>query len=41
MADEKKKGWEAVTEEEKNAIMDFADGYIDFINAAKTEREAV
>ena len=40
MADEKKKGWEAVTEEEKNAIMDFADGYIDFINAAKTEREA-
>lgn len=41
MADEKKKGWESVSEEEKKQIMDFADCYIDFINTAKTEREAV
>lgn len=41
MADEKKKGWESVSEEEQKQIMDFADGYIDFINTAKTEREAV
>lgn len=40
MADEKKKGWESVSDEERKQIMDFADGYIDFINTAKTEREA-
>ena len=40
MAEDIKKGWESVSEEEKKQIMTFADGYIDFINAAKTEREA-
>lgn len=40
MTEEKKKGWESVGEEEKKRIMDFADGYMDFINTAKTEREA-
>lgn len=40
MADEIKKGWESAGEEEKNRIMEFADQYIDFLNAAKTEREA-
>ena len=40
MAEEKKKGWESIGEEEKTAIMKFADGYIDFLNTAKTEREA-
>ena len=40
MADEKKKGWESVNEEEKKQILNFAEGYIDFINTAKTEREA-
>ncbi len=40
MADEKKKGWESVSDEEKEKILNFADEYIDFINTAKTEREA-
>ncbi|MBR2735852.1 MAG: hypothetical protein IKD86_00920, partial [Firmicutes bacterium] len=40
MAEEKKKGWESVSEEEKKRIMDFAEGYIEFINTSKTEREA-
>ena len=38
--EEKKTGWEACDESEKERIMAFADGYIDFINTAKTEREA-
>ncbi|MGI6206196.1 MAG: aminopeptidase [Anaerovoracaceae bacterium] len=38
--EEKKTGWEACDDAEKESIMKFADGYIDFINTAKTEREA-
>ena len=33
-------GWKEVTEEEKNKIFDFNEGYINFLNVAKTEREA-
>lgn len=38
--EEKKTGWEACDDAERESIMKFADGYIDFINTAKTEREA-
>jgi len=33
--------WEKVTDKEKKEIFKFCDGYIDFLNKAKTEREAV
>ena len=32
---------ETVIEDEKLAVQDFADGYMDFMNEAKIEREAV
>jgi len=38
--DNKKFGFEIVTEEETKNIMDFCEGYIDFLNNVKTEREA-
>ena len=34
-------GWESLNEEEKGRIFDFCNGYINFLNKAKTEREAV
>ena len=33
--------WEKVNDKEKKEIFKFCDGYIDFLNKAKTEREAV
>ncbi len=38
---ENKNGWETVTEAEKTAIFDFCERYKDFIDSAKTERQAV
>ena len=37
----KKSGWETITEEQKQKINTFGDEYIYFLNKAKTEREAV
>ncbi|MCR5481200.1 MAG: aminopeptidase [Clostridia bacterium] len=37
---EKKYGWKGADSKMKKKIMKFCDGYIDFLNAAKTEREA-
>ena len=33
-------GWKDLTQEEKNEVFDFNEGYIKFLNVAKTEREA-
>ena len=38
---ERKNGWTLATDKEKKAIFDFADKYMKFLDAAKTEREAV
>lgn len=38
---DKKSGWELISEEEKNETFKFCDSYINFLNLAKTEREAV
>ncbi len=38
---EKKNGWEIASEEEKNNIFEYANGYIKFLNKGKTEREIV
>ena len=37
----KENGWEKIEAQEKNEIFDFCNGYINFLNNAKTEREAV
>lgn len=37
----KKNGWESTSEEEGRKIFDYCNGYIDFLNKAKTEREIV
>ena len=37
----KKNGWESLKENEKKDIFSYAQGYMDFINEAKTERECV
>ena len=37
----KKVGWEDVSPEEKNEIFAFCDGYMKFLNKAKTEREFI
>ena len=34
-------GWTRVSDEEADRAMDFCKGYVDFLTAAKTEREAV
>ena len=34
-------GWKDLSQEEKNVVFSFNDGYINFLNVAKTEREAV
>lgn len=36
-----KNGWTKIDDREKAAVYDFAQGYIDFLNNAKTERECV
>ncbi len=38
---DKKTGWDRMTEAEQDAMMDYAEGYKDFLNEAKTERDAV
>ena len=38
---EKKNGYDVISEAEKNAMEDYSKAYIDFMNAAKTERECV
>ena len=37
----KKNGWESVSEEEGRNIFNYCDGYMKFLNEAKTEREIV
>lgn len=37
----KENGWEALSEAEKKKVLKFSDGYIDFLNNGKTERECV
>jgi len=37
----KEKGWLTSNDEEKNNIFEFCNGYIEYLNKAKTEREAV
>ena len=37
----KKIGWEETTKEEKEAIYNYAQGYMNFLNKAKTEREFI
>ena len=36
-----KNGWEELSESEKKVVLKFSDGYIDFLNSSKTERECV
>nr|WP_315019450.1 aminopeptidase [uncultured Aminipila sp.] len=37
----RKYGWQGVDDMQKSQIMKFSDGYMDFLNRAKTERESV
>jgi len=37
----KKTGWEGMTEEVKNAVFKFADEYMNYLNCSKTEKEIV
>ncbi len=36
-----KNGWEVISQDERNDVFSFCDGYIRFLNAAKTERLAI
>lgn len=38
---EKKSGWEGLTAEKRDAIQNYCDGYMNFLNKGKTEREFV
>ena len=38
---QKENGWKYKSEEEKNSILDYAKGYINYMNSSKTEREIV
>ena len=38
---QKKNGWEEKSEQEKQAIFDYANGYINYMNRSKTEREII
>ena len=38
---EKKNGWREISNEERKKIFNFCDGYIDFLNNGKTEREII
>ena len=37
----KANGWEIASDEEKNSIFEYANGYIDYLNKGKTEREII
>ena len=37
----KENGWKSKKAEERNTILDYAKGYIDFMNVSKTEREII
>ena len=37
----KKNGWENTSDEEKEKIFNYCQGYMDFLNRSKTEREIV
>ena len=39
--DNKKNGWISTTSEDRHNIFDFAEGYMNFLNNGKTEREFV
>jgi aspartyl aminopeptidase len=41
LMEERNNGWTRITDEEQTAVMAFAKGYMDFIEKAKTEREAI
>jgi aspartyl aminopeptidase len=41
LAYERKNGWLAISETEKNLVFDFAEDYKKFISSSKTERETV
>ncbi len=41
LMEERNNGWTRITDEEQTAVMEFAKGYMDFIEKAKTEREAI
>ena len=38
---QKKNGWEGLSDQEKKKIMKFSDGYIDYLNNGKIEREII
>ena len=38
---QKENGWKFKSDEEKNIILDYAKGYIDYMNKSKTEREII
>ena len=38
---EKKVGWEGLTEKQRNEIFNYCNGYMGFLNKGKTEREIV
>ena len=38
---DKKTGWETMTEEVKNAVFKFAEEYMNYLNSSKTEKEIV
>ena len=37
----KKSGWETISQEEGSTIFQYCEGYMDFLNKSKTEREIV
>lgn len=39
--DNKKNGWETISQEEGKEIFDYCKGYMDFLNKSKTEREII
>ena len=38
---QRKLGWEGLSEEQRNEIFNYCNGYIGFLNRGKTEREIV
>ena len=38
---QKKNGWEGLTEKQRNEIFNYCNGYMGFLNKGKTEREIV
>ena len=41
LINKKENGWETIDEETKKKIFEFAQGYMNFLNKAKTEREFI